>query len=141
MPISSVAGTRRVCSDIRTVIPATFEAIEHLFADFRRRCDCLWLHPERFAAELLLREALTNAVVHGCHVDRDRSVHCAVRIKGRRLTIAVQDDGEGFDWRAVRGREADTSSCSGRGMEIFRKYATRIRFNRQGNAVTIIKDF
>jgi serine/threonine-protein kinase RsbW len=136
-----VPANRRGCCDIRAVMPATFAAIEQLFADFKRRFECLERHRDCFAAELLLREALTNAVVHGSHGDPAKSVRCAVRMKGRRLIIFVGDDGGGFDWRAARGREAATSACSGRGMEIFRKYATRVRFSDKGNAVTVIKDF
>lgn len=140
-PARPVRVNRPKLCDVRAVIPASFEAIERLFADFRGHCSCVRLHRDCFAAELLLREALTNAVVHGCKGDQSRSVQCTVRMKGTRLTISVEDDGEGFDWRAVRSREADLSSCSGRGMEIFRKYATRFRFNNKGNRITVIKDF
>ena len=127
--------------NIRTSIPASFDAIEQLFADFRSHCACVRVHADCFAAELLLREALTNAVVHGCQNDPAKRVNCAVRMKGSRLTISVEDPGPGFNWRQARVWEADTSSCSGRGMEIFRKYATRFRFNTKGNSVTVVKDF
>ena len=126
---------------MRTELPATFEAIERVFAEFRGRCDCIRVHKECFQAELLLREALTNAVVHGCRGDRSKSILCTVRVKGARLIIAVEDGGAGFDWRAALSRQADPSACSGRGMEIFRKYATRVRFSEKGNRVTLIKDF
>jgi anti-sigma regulatory factor (Ser/Thr protein kinase) len=89
----------------------------------------------------LLREALTNAVVHGCRSDPSRIVECAVRLRARSLTIAVVDDGDGFDWRSALRREAGTESCSGRGFEIFRKYATRFRFNGAGNVTTILRRF
>ena len=49
------------------------------------------------------------------------------------------DDGEGFDWRSARSHEASTASSSGRGMEIFRTYATRVRFSRKGNVTTLIR--
>jgi serine/threonine-protein kinase RsbW len=133
------AGTRRACCDFRVVIPATFDAIEQLFAEFRQQCECIRQHHDCFAAELLLREALTNAVVHGNQSNPARSVGCALRMKGSRLIIAVEDQGAGFDWHAARIRQAEASACSGRGMEIFRKYATRVRFNQKGNRVTIVK--
>jgi serine/threonine-protein kinase RsbW len=127
--------------DIRAVIPATLEAVEQLFMQFRRGCSCAYQPGDCFTAELLLREAVTNAVVHGIGTAPVATVACAMRMKGRRLIIAVEDEGAGFDWRAARDHEVDASSCSGRGMEILRKYATRVRFNEKGNAVTIIKDF
>jgi anti-sigma regulatory factor (Ser/Thr protein kinase) len=127
--------------EIRTVIPASLDSIEPLLADLRRGANCALRPRDRFAAELLLREALTNAVVHGCHRDPTRSIWCVLRIKSNRLTIVVEDAGQGFDWRAARSRKADISDCSGRGMEIYSCYATRFRFNDRGNRVTISKDF
>ena len=72
MQIIAIRGTgpRRACCDLRVVIPATFDAIEHLFAEFRQQCECTRQHHDCFAAELLLlQEALTNAVVHGSQSD------------------------------------------------------------------------
>ena len=62
-----------------------------------------------------------------------------LRLKGRRLLIAVEDDGDGFDWRAAWGNSADLSDCSGRGIEILRKYANHVRYNDKGNVVAMIK--
>jgi anti-sigma regulatory factor (Ser/Thr protein kinase) len=128
-------------TQLRRTLPATLNAVEEFCAEFRGICSSLPQRSHRFAAELLLREAMTNAVVHGCRSDPSRRLVCAVRLKPRRLIIAVQDDGDGFDWRAALGRQAGTCSCSGRGLEILRNYATRIRFNRSGNTTTIFKQF
>jgi serine/threonine-protein kinase RsbW len=62
-----------------------------------------------------------------------------VRIKGRRLLIAVEDDGQGFDWRTAWSNPAPPSDCSGRGIEILRKYSNGVHYNDRGNAMTIIK--
>ena len=126
-------------SEIRTALPATLEALERFVGEFRDWCSCLPDSADRFAAELLLREALTNAVVHGSACDASRQVRCEARIRPGLLHIVVSDDGEGFDWRSARNHEAPAVSCSGRGMEIFRAYATRVRFNRKGNVTTLIR--
>jgi anti-sigma regulatory factor (Ser/Thr protein kinase) len=126
-------------AEIRTALPATLEALERFFAEFRRWLQCLPASADRFAAELLLREALTNAVRHGSAGDASREVRCAVRLHPGRLSITVADDGEGFDWRTARDHQAPPVSCSGRGMEIFRAYATRVRFSRKGNVTTMIR--
>jgi serine/threonine-protein kinase RsbW len=128
-----------VASEIRIALPASLQAIEEFFAEVRLKHKALLSRVNCFAAELLLREALTNAVVHGCHADPARQVRCVLRLKGRRLFIAVQDDGDGFDWRAAWGDSADLSDCSGRGIEILRKYANHVRYNNQGNMVAMIK--
>ncbi len=131
----------RIDCELRTVLPATLEAIEDFFVEFRRRSRTMLDRVNCFAAELLVREVLTNAVVHGSHADPARQVRCALRLRGRNLLIAVEDDGDGFDWRATRNTVAASSGCSGRGMEILRTYASRVRYNDRGNLVTIIKRF
>jgi serine/threonine-protein kinase RsbW len=131
----------RACCDTRAVIPATFDAIEQLFAEFRATCQCVQRQRNRFAAELVLREALTNALVHGNRRDPAKLIRCALRMKRGRLIIAVEDMGEGFDWRIIRDREADPAASCGRGMGIFRRYATRVRFNEKGNGVAIVMNF
>lgn len=131
----------RVDCELRTAMPATLQAIEEFFVEFRRRSHALLDRVNCFAAELLVREALTNAVVHGCHADPAKQVRCCLRLKRGRLLIAVADDGDGFDWRAAWSHLATLSDCSGRGIAILRKYANRVRFNDRGNAVTIVKRF
>ena len=127
--------------EIRTTLPATLKAIEQ----FTRRCRfcwyCLPARTDAFAAELLLREALTNAVIHGSSPDRPRQVRCVIRIRPGRLSITVGDEGVGFDWRSAWKHEALPGSSSGRGMEIIRKYATRVRFSRNGSSTTIVRRF
>jgi len=125
----------------RKVLPATLEALEPYLQEFRARCQCLENRADRFAAELLLREVLTNAVVHGSHGDPHRQVRCAVHLDRWRLSIAVADDGEGFDWQHTGGLGGTELLCSGRGIRILRHYASRVRFNRKGNAVAILKRF
>jgi len=127
--------------EMRRALPATLQAVEEFLVDFRGWSRGLLDRVNSFAAELLVREALTNAVVHGCHTDPGKQVRCSLRITRRRLLIAVEDDGDGFDWRAAWRNPAALSACSGRGIEILRKYANRVRYNDRGNAVTMIKRF
>jgi serine/threonine-protein kinase RsbW len=124
---------------MRITLPATLQASEEFFVEFRRRYQLD--RANRFAAELLVREAMTNAVVHGCHADPGKQVRCCLRLKRGRLLIVIQDDGDGFDWRAAWRNSAAFPDCSGRGIEILRKYASHIRYSTRGNVVTIIKRF
>jgi len=134
-----MTGSARVECELRASLPADLQAVEGFFVEFRRRSRTLLNRVNCFAAELLVREALTNAVVHGCHTDPRKQVRCLLRLKGRRLLIAVDDDGEGFDWRAAWSRSAALADCSGRGIELLRTYASHVRYNDRGNAVTILK--
>jgi anti-sigma regulatory factor (Ser/Thr protein kinase) len=131
----------RIECELRILLPATLAAIEEFFVEFRLRAEGLLERRNCFAAELLVREALTNAVVHGCAEDPAKKIHCRLRLRRDRLLIAVADEGAGFDWRSAREHTALESDISGRGMEIYYRYAQRVRFNDKGNAVTIIKQF
>lgn len=125
-------------------LAAAPSAVEEFCIEFRRRAEKHLDRPQRFAAELLVREALNNAVVHGCRSDPGNRLRCALRLGVGRLTIAVMDDGDGFDWRAVlqrRNESAAATAASGRGLGILFRYATRVRFNEKGNAVTVVKRF
>jgi serine/threonine-protein kinase RsbW len=126
--------------ELRTALPATLEAIEEFFVEFRARSLQMLKQKVCFAAELLVREALTNAVVHGCRQDPSKQVRCSLRLRGSRLFIAVDDDGEGFDWRTARNHRSSLTDSSGRGLEILRRYSNHVRFNDKGNAVTMIKE-
>ena len=48
---------------MRVTVPATLEAVEGVFAEFRRRVEGVAGRADRFAAELLLREAVVNAMI------------------------------------------------------------------------------
>ena len=127
--------------EMRVTLPATFDAIEGLCAEFRRQSRGRATRSQSFGAELLLREALTNAAVHGCGLDPAKSVRCSIRMDLRRLAIAVRDEGGGFDWRQAQSHRASATDTSGRGMEILERYSTRLRFGTQGNSVFILKRF
>jgi serine/threonine-protein kinase RsbW len=127
--------------ELRTTLPAVPAAVEEFFIEFRKHAQGRLARPHCFAAELLVREALNNAVVHGCRSDPRNSFRCALRLNLRRLTIAVEDSGDGFDWRAAVEMRGGGPAASGRGLDILFHYATRVRFNDKGNAVTIVKRF
>ena len=126
--------------ELRMEFPATFPALDGFFHAFRTWAEDVRL-PFVFGPELLLREALTNAVVHGSDCDPAKAVLCILRWNGRRLLIAVRDCGPGFDWRTAMTRQGDDYACSGRGVDILRLYATRVRFHPPGNSLILLKRF
>jgi anti-sigma regulatory factor (Ser/Thr protein kinase) len=122
-------------------LPASFEAIEAFFDEFRRHTEAALAVSHRFTAELLAREAINNAVLHGCGANPAKRVRCTCRLDGLRLFMVVADEGEGFDWRSVWSRRGGALEASGRGVQILRRYATRVRYNSKGNAVAIVKNW
>jgi anti-sigma regulatory factor (Ser/Thr protein kinase) len=128
-------------SELRVELTRTLEAIESFCVEFQRwrATECAEL--DAFSSELLLREALTNSVVHGGAEDRRGCISCVLRAKRGRLIIAIRDGGQGFDWRSAWDRRAGSTDTQGRGIEILRQYASAVRFNPAGNSVTLIQRF
>ncbi len=53
---------------------------------------------KEYEVETALREALANAIVHGCGGDPDKVVQCCVACdQNRGLLLIVRDPGRGFD--------------------------------------------
>lgn len=127
--------------ELRTEVPPTLEAVEDFCADFQRWRAEECAEVDAFSTELLLREALTNSVMHGCRDTPDRKIFCVLRVKPGRLLIAIRDGGKGFDWRSAWDRQAEPADTHGRGIEILRLYSSAVRFNHRGNSMTLIKRF
>jgi anti-sigma regulatory factor (Ser/Thr protein kinase) len=126
--------------EVSEQIPASIEALEALCLRLRSLFAENLDDAELFAAELLLRELLTNAVCHGCAGDRRLGVSCRVRLAPGTLSITVEDDGKGFDWRAAMAHRPDAKGTSGRGMAILRLYAAELNFNEAGNRVELVRE-
>jgi serine/threonine-protein kinase RsbW len=97
---------------------------------------------EEFDAELALREALNNAVVHGNREDPETKVHIRCRCQpGKELFIVVTDQGKGFDFKKVvgNGMERDPDSEHGRGIQLMKAYMDDVHFERGGSEVHMRK--
>jgi serine/threonine-protein kinase RsbW len=97
-------------------------------------CGCV---PEGVSdIEIALREALANAILHGNHEDRRKHVHVTCRCESDEVSIAVKDEGQGFDINSVPDPTApqNLGSVHGRGIHVIRALMDEVRFE-QGGAV------
>ena len=97
---------------------------------------------EEAAVELALREALTNAVVHGNRLDPHKLVHVRCRCKGGEgVSLIVSDQGEGFDPRAVPDPLAaeNLEAEHGRGIHIMKLLMSEVSFEQRGTEVHMCK--
>ncbi len=90
-----------------------------------------------FAVDLLLREFVNNAILHGHRGETDRQATVLLKVSRDWIKIQVTDQGPGFDWRARKKVPPDTDATSGRGLAIGLHYAQRMRYNFRGNRVTL----
>ena len=84
-----------------------------------------------------LREALLNAVTHGCHQTPGLIVTSTIAVEGHTAVIEVSDPGQGFDWRKADAAAPGLESDSGRGMHIISFYADSVEYNDAGNTLKI----
>jgi serine/threonine-protein kinase RsbW len=81
-----------------------------------RKCGCV---PEGESdVEIALREALANAIIHGNHENPAKHVYVRCRCKADEVSIAVKDEGRGFDTNMIADPTApeNIGSVHGRGI-------------------------
>ena len=96
---------------------------------------------EIFSIKLALEEALVNAIKHGNHMDRAKSVRIAYRVTPERFDVVVADQGPGFDPKELPDPTAveNLERPCGRGVMLMRHYMTEVGYNASGNAVYMSK--
>jgi len=90
-----------------------------------------------FGVLLIMREALTNAVLYGSRHEDDSRVRYSLSLDAGTLTMEVEDDGDGFDWKSRTAEVPDIASESGRGMAIMSLYASGFQYNEKGNRLAV----
>jgi serine/threonine-protein kinase RsbW len=91
-----------------------------------------------FVLDLVSRECLNNAIIHGNRQDPAKAVTLGVRIGRRYFCLHVEDQGPGFAWQNQHPRAIpDDMAVRGRGLPILEMYARRVRFNGRGNRITV----
>lgn len=95
------------------------------------------LSSRHFDADLLLREFMTNAMIHGNGLKPEKSVEVDFRVGPKWIVTRITDEGSGFSWRSKTRKVPEENETSGRGLAIGALYAHRVRYNKAGNQVTI----
>jgi anti-sigma regulatory factor (Ser/Thr protein kinase) len=91
---------------------------------------------DKFAAHLVLQEALTNAIRHGHGGDRRKFVRITLIVNPNEVVVEVEDEGQGFTLGKVPSVFAATNRMRGRGLFLMRAYSSWISFSGRGNRVT-----
>ena len=95
-----------------------------------------------FQIELALREALANAIVHGCNNDPSKKVECCVACtESSDVVILVRDPGEGFIPSAVPNPLAaeNVHATHGRGIYLINQLMDEVSFERNGAEIRVRK--
>jgi anti-sigma regulatory factor (Ser/Thr protein kinase) len=92
--------------------------------------------------ELALREALANAIIHGCNNDPTKKVECCVVCtEASDVMIVVRDPGEGFTPQSVPSPLAaeNLHSDHGRGIYLINQLMDEVSFARNGAEIRMRK--
>ncbi len=108
--------------------------------EMARRLECA--AGKEFEIETALREALANAIVHGCKNDPSKKVQCCVGCDDERgMLIVVRDPGSGFDPFAIPDpcRGENVFSNHGRGIYLINQLMDEVKFERNGTEIHMRK--
>jgi serine/threonine-protein kinase RsbW len=92
--------------------------------------------------EVALREALANAIRHGCRNDPTRTVECSVMCDEERgMLIVVRDPGPGFDPSRIPSPVLGQNVFSdhGRGIYLINRLMDDVRFEKGGTEIHMRK--
>ena len=94
-----------------------------------------------FGVELAVREAVTNAVVHGNRQDESKPVEVGLSGTDAELVITVRDRGEGFDPERVADPTAEENilKSSGRGILFMRTFMDEVTWERPPGGGTLVR--
>jgi serine/threonine-protein kinase RsbW len=97
---------------------------------------------KEFQVEIALREALANAIEHGCQGDPSKSIQCCVAgDESGDVVIVVRDPGTGFDVTRVPDprQGANLLRGSGRGIHLINEFMDEVRFAHDGREIQMRK--
>ena len=128
---------------VRKEVPGKLEALTPAVEEVMsvaRTLECS--QGKEFEIETALREALANAIRHGCQNDPDKRVEvCVACDPARGLLIVVRDPGAGFDPTSipspVRGR--NLYRHHGRGIYLINQLMDEVSFERGGTEIRMLK--
>lgn len=91
------------------------------------------------SVQLLLSEAVTNAILHGNKMDPKKNVLLDANVEGNKLEFSITDEGDGFKPEEVPDplNEENLLKTSGRGLYLMREYADGVWYNEKGNQLKL----
>jgi len=128
---ASTLVTLRLPSDIGCIEEAVELVVRHCLAGHQAT------RKTRFRLQVVLSEAISNAIVRGNQEDRAKWVDVRAELLADIIRVYVSDEGPGFDPGAVPDPVHPTQldEAGGRGLYLIRKLVDLVQFNEQGNTI------
>ena len=129
--------------NITRKLPSRFEVVPQFISVVidRLKKEFPLTEDEIFQIKLALEESLINAIKHGNKLNPDLTVDVTVTSQENRLTITVQDQGEGFDHTKVPDptTKEKMMRTSGRGVFLIKKIMDEVIFFDAGRGIRMVK--
>lgn len=141
--ITSKIYSSTIPSDIQYVSKAVTDIISSIEKACGRLDECI-----AFEFKVVLNELLINAIKHGNCEDAGKCVKITVCItKDNYACLVVEDEGEGYDLNHLMEANknfvyTDDICCfkeTGRGMLIVENLCDKLKLNKKGNKVLVVK--
>lgn len=129
-------------AELRQALPSQIEAISPFLDQLIRFIKRFRNGDGGEDIEIAVREAITNAIVHGNHEDPDKPVYVTSRCDADGdVSITIRDQGQGFDNRAVPDPTTPENRLSphGRGIYLMHALMDEVCFEEGGTVVTMLK--
>jgi serine/threonine-protein kinase RsbW len=133
----------RLVISLQIDVPGTVESISPAVTrvlETARKLTCAV--GKEFEIEVAVREALANAIRHGCRNDPGKTVQlCVACDEARGMLIIVRDPGPGFDPAAIPsptiGRNVFRNH--GRGIYLINELMDEVSFHEGGTEIRMVK--
>ena len=139
---SAASDTGGAATLVTLRLPSDVNCIEEAVELVTRHC--LAGHPTtqtiRFRLQVVLSEALSNAIVRGNCEDCSKWVDVRAELVPDAIRVYVTDEGPGFDPSTIPEpiRPEQLDEAHGRGLYLIHKLVDAVQFNAQGNSICMI---
>ncbi len=124
-------GSKRPSLSIEEELPSDLALLDDAVSGIVLMIKCAGWQEDIDQIDLAVREALTNAIIHGNRCDPGKAVRVRVELRnGRGLLISIKDTGQGFDPNRVPDPRlgAGRMSNHGRGLFLIKTIMDDVRF-------------
>ena len=122
-------------------LPNDIRSIEHAVEYVMRHCSTCCDYARRFNLNFRvgLTQALSNAMLYGNDSDPQKRVRVEVTVRVEEIAVRITDQGVGFDPTTIPDPTLpdNISKSGGRGIFLMRSLMDEVKFNDQGNSVTL----
>ncbi|MCL7971137.1 MAG: ATP-binding protein [marine benthic group bacterium] len=144
--LAGEGGTRArrpggLAGNLQLEFPSSVRFVREVVAEVVEACERLAFSGSRATLNLRVAvgEALSNAILYGNREDPEKLVRVSAALRPGSAEVTVTDEGTGFDPGAILDptRPENRERSHGRGLFLLRSLADDVRFNEQGNSITL----